>query len=311
MKGIYAVRAGLSTLLSGLEPGLGTELEQINWDEKNGGGGGLKGVASWAADNLGQIIFDLHHALKKVMPRAQHHPKLLQPQIQPIRTLHVMYQQALHLATTELNRQFSSQFVSLKGADKDRKYLENGYLPNIASNRLCISCSTNDVQHAYVDEPNSNRDALARNLTAQSQYDAQRAIDETTWANGGIVTNSNGGIIQHGRKRPQPKLQMVVLQCHCAQFGCTTSEGEVPKRHCPIQCIDNKTGQRYKFDDITGKCLCPICSCDCHACYTVSIDSVPHHYIYEYKTTTHLILCLFTFNDISFLASSITNVLGK
>ena len=118
MKGIYAVRAGLSTLLSGLEPGLGTELEQINWDEKNGGGGGLKGVASWAADNLGQIIFDLHHALKKVMPRAQHHPKLLQPQIQPIRTLHVMYQQALHLATTELNRQFSSQFVTLKGADK-------------------------------------------------------------------------------------------------------------------------------------------------------------------------------------------------
>ena len=74
-----------------------------------------------------------------------------------------------------------------------------------------------------------------------------------------------------GRQRPEPSYKPLTMKCHCKDSQCSTSEGPVPVHECPKRCIDDDTGERYGFDEVTGHCLCPICACNsCPSFYTVS-----------------------------------------
>ena len=81
------------------------------------------------AEDLGSTLFDLHRALRRVMPRAQNHSALLPNQTGPITGLSVTYQQALHTANTTHLQRFSSQVLRLMGDAKDRKFLHRGARP--------------------------------------------------------------------------------------------------------------------------------------------------------------------------------------
>lgn len=258
VRNIHNINGPLLALLEGLDAGLSTNLAAINWNLKSGGG--FKAATSWGAEDLGSTIFDLHRALRRVMPRAQNHSALLPDQIGPITALSVTYQQALHTANTTHMQKFSSQVITLVGGAKDRSFLHLGARPNIEEQHTCIFCN-----HEWIDEPNSNSTNLQHNLRVQAQYDSQAEMDRVTWANGGDVTNDKGETMTRGRRRPKPKLKPIIQVCHCGQFGCTTATGVVPTSECPIQCIDIATNARYGIDQVTGECLCPLCICTCAA----------------------------------------------
>jgi len=233
------------------------------------GNGPLKSKGSYNADFLGQVLYDLYTATTIVAPRSSHFSGLLQDQKLAVTTLHTRVACAIRDASTAIQSEFSSQFLSsnqLKPGEYDRPYLQNGYRPTVQEMADCICCN-----HPFCDEPNSNRTAVENNRQARATHLAQLASDQRTWDAGGTVYNQRGTAMQRGRKRNDPKYEVLLINCHCPQFGCTTREGAVPEKECPIRCIDPATGSRYGTDPMSGDCLCLICQCnDCPRFFTVS-----------------------------------------
>lgn len=213
------------------------------------------------------------------------HFTLLSPEQQTfVRELYNVVDRATHEEHVEENNKFSNAFIhaaSLPPGEYDRPYLMNGYLPICLEIRKCITCT-----HPYCDEPNSNRVAQQSNEAAKMRYDAQCASDQNAWDRGESVYNTNGVVLKEGRKRPPPQYAQLILNCHCEQFNCSSDVGVVPERECPIQCIDESTGERFAMDQ-NGMCLCHICACTgCPRFYTVSLVFV----LFARNFYSHIIL---------------------
>ena len=182
----------------------------------------------------------------------------------PLRKLMAVTENARANAATKLANEFSKKFIKLKGADVDRKFLENGKVPTDEAKSKCLGCG----HHEAVDEPTSNEIALSRNLINLKNHAAQVLKDQADWDNGLVVRNSHGKEMTRGRQRPF-KSDIVRQDCHCNQSGCNSKIGLVPISDCPKRCIDVTTGHRYGFDT-SGNCQCPICGCDCQLSWDVS-----------------------------------------
>jgi hypothetical protein len=98
-------------------------------------------------------------------------------------------------------------------------------------------------------------------------HDEETQRDNAAWEKGEVVLNSKGEPIK--RKKPGPQMELAIMVCHCDEFGCTTDEGTVPEKECPIKCINKETGEWYVLDR-DGNCTCPICCCTCNVAYSVS-----------------------------------------
>jgi hypothetical protein len=222
------------------------------------------------SDFLGSILYQIYEATPSISPLSANFDILTVPQKDAIRQLHDLVNRATQEESIELNNQFSNCFISvgsLPPGEYDRHYLVDGYLPVCVESRKCITCD-----HPFVDEPNTNKVAQRSNEIKKTQYDAQVANDLQVWAQGGTVHTTSGTILKEGRTRPQPSYQHLIYKCHCAEFSCSSDVGVVPKRECPIQCIDETTGQRFGIDE-NGMCLCHICACSgCPQFYTVRLD---------------------------------------
>ena len=260
---VFNVKNAVSAYLNGLNAGSSASFDAVEWGET------LKAAGGYSAEFLGETIYKIYSATTVLSPTSTNHTALTKDQKKAIVTVHTHVASAKLDATTKLQTAFSSQFLSsnqLKQGEYDRPYLVEGYLPVCQEIRKCICC-----KHSFVDEPNTNKVAVENNRRTRASHEALVASDNDTWANGGIVHNARGGEMQRGRRRNEPKYEVLILNCHCTQFGCTTSHGVVPKKECPIRCIDPSTGSRYGMNPETGECMCPICMCnDCPRFYTVS-----------------------------------------
>ena len=135
--------------------------------------------------------------------------------------------------------------LSTKGPKRDRKYLQNCYLPSIPALRRCLCCD-----HDNSDEPNENRARMQRNEQKKASHNAQILSDNAAWASGQEVRNARNEVMTEGCKPPDPKYEVIIIQCHCEEFSCVTgdSDGPVPTDQCPIQCIDSSTENLYSMD---------------------------------------------------------------
>ena len=268
-KNVYNNKAALAAHLESLSAGSSAQLNSINWNDHNSK---LKAKSNYSAPFLAQAIADIRQSLQPILPPSVNHTGLLASLKPVVAAVDTLYNQAQHVAATELESEFSSQVLTLSGPDASRRYLVDGYRPTIPGVEICMICGD-----GYIDEPNSNRVKAQRNQTKQAQYQSEAAADEAAWSRGEVVRNNKGEVMKEGRKRPEPKYKQLLLQCYCDEFGCTTGEGDVPTDQCPIKCIDPQTGKRYELDQ-NHNCLCPLCRCPCKAAYTVSIDR--SHYFY-------------------------------
>ena len=256
----YGQKAPIASCLNGIRAGASAAFDGLEW------GARLKGVSGYSGDFLGGFLFQLWGALEIVLPGTEEHTRLGRLQKSMVSSLDVMYKAALHMASTEAQSKLSSQFVSVSTQEAERKYLQNGYLPTDVADRLCICCG-----HGYTDEPNTNITDARDNELSRGQWERQVSEDRATQAAGGTVLTNRGQPMAEGRQRPEPSYKNLIRHCHCIGSQCTTSSGPVPVEECPKRCIDDATGERYGFDPASGRCLCPICSCNnCPSYYTVS-----------------------------------------
>lgn len=164
----------------------------------------------------------------------------------------------------------SKKMVKLTGATRDRRFLVGGSLPHDEANRQCPCCGHKDTD--TVDEPDSNQRVIVANRQKTANHAAQAQRDRDAWNAGLPVYNNSGTVLQQGRSRPQPKMDLITQECHCEQFSCLTNAGDVSKKDCIIKCINPETNARYEV--VNGKCLCPICLCDCRKAWSVSCSVV-------------------------------------
>lgn len=158
------------------------------------------------------------------------------------------------------------KLVKLTGRERDRKFLVKGSLPQDEANRLCTCCG-----HEAVDEPDSNRSVLQSNQQKMDAHAAQARKDQADWDAGIQVKANNGTVMVVGRSRPRPTMELLRQECHCVQMACLTNRGDVSEKDCIIKCINPATKERYEVVD--GKCLCPMCQCDCRMAWSVSFFS--------------------------------------
>jgi hypothetical protein len=260
IKAVYANRGALIVYLEGIREGSSSDFAQINWGNPTK----LLSKASFQSKPLAKLFCDVRHSLVSILPTTVNYNGLTRALQKAIDGIHVHYDNAQRTAAVELQAEFSSQFLNIRGAEADRKYLVDGYRPTIPGLSNCISCG-----HGFCDEPNTNREKTIANQQKKLQYDAQAAADTARWNNGEQVMSNRNEVMQPYRKRPQPTYEQLIVHCHCDEFACTSGDGEVPTNLCPIKCIDPDTTKRYTID-INGQCLCPICSCNsCPKFFTV------------------------------------------
>jgi hypothetical protein len=142
--------------------------------------------------------------------------------------------------------------VKLTAHELSRKFLQYATIPSIEAHRTCLFCG-----HECVDEPNHNKLVLEENLKREIEYE-----DKENAYHRALTTGSDP---KTTRKPSRPTAKFQIYQCHCGEIGCVDSEG----KNCPILCIDPKTEKHYGRDLVTGRCLCPICSCGCKVSYRV------------------------------------------
>ena len=158
----------------------------------------------------------------------------------------------------------TKKMVKLVGPSRDRKFLENGTLPEDNAHKECVCCGHKNC----VDEPISNQRVVEANQRKRANHEAQAARDQIEWDAGRPVLNNNGTVLQIGRARPFPKLDLLSQECHCEQQNCLTKTGEVSEKDCIIKCINPETKMRYEF--VNGECQCPHCMCKCRKAWSVS-----------------------------------------
>jgi hypothetical protein len=137
--------------------------------------------------------------------------------------------------------------VSLKGPEKNRKFLQLGRLPDDEAFQCCLFCT-----HQSIDYPDSNDRIMQENDAAMQKHEAAKLEWETQKARKVPV----------GRAPPIPKMLPVYLQCHCWQFNCLRGGSGT--------CPDCKNNEENGFCD--GGCA--KCSCPCAAAYLVSVTHV-------------------------------------
>lgn len=182
-----------------------------------------------------------------------------------INTLKLAVGTARSAARTKRSNEYAKKFFTLKGEQRDRKFCQNGSLPQDEAKRFCLGCN----HEGTVDEPDTNKGVIEDNIAKQRTAEEQAEADDAVWQAGGAVTTAKGKTLTKGRRRPAPKLGVAWQECHCEQFGCTSKNGDVPPAECPIRCIDPATGARY-VDNEWGSCTCPICVCTCRQAWDVS-----------------------------------------
>ena len=262
VESIYNGRTALAAFLNDLPGESSLLLDQIDWNDTSRG---FPKKQKFNAKSLANLLCDVWNALVPILPSTVHHNSVPTVALKKsLKTIDDIYKNARAAAATDLQALFSSQFITLRGPDRDRKYLQNGYLPSIPALRRCLCCG-----HDNGDEPNENIARIQRNNQKKAAHNAQIESDKAAWASGQEVRNARNEVMTEGRKRPDPKYETIIIVCHCEEFSCTTGDGPVPTDQCPIRCIDPSTGNRYSMD-INGSCTCPICLCECSVAFTVS-----------------------------------------
>ena len=266
VQAIFNQRPALAVALNAITQGSSSSFDAVEWGSTRG----FPAKSKFNAKSLADLLCDVRNALATILPSSVHHSGLPNVLRTPLRKISEIYESARMTAATELQVQFSSQFLNITGERADRKYLQDGYKPTVPGLSDCICCD-----HGWCDEPNENILKAARNARKKAAYDVQAEADSAAWANGQQVLSVRGEVMTQGRKRPDPKYEQLEIHCQCRNFRCLTSDGAVPSDQCPINCIDPDTNARYKIGT-DGSCLCPICSCNsCPSFFTVSICVVP------------------------------------
>jgi hypothetical protein len=258
-----AGKTPFSAYLNSINPTEGAKVDAI-WAT-------VRRTSNIAAEELARLIYSIYEATITICPSSIHYAGLSAEQKQCISILHSYVTSAEKEASTTLNGRFSSLFITrskLPEGEYNCPYLMNGYVPICLECGTCICCL-----HPFTDEPNSNQIANTNNTHKKAAHLSQLATDQQAWDAGVKVLTSRGGKMAPNRKRNEPKYELLIYHCHCHQFGCTTSVGNVSERECPKKCIDAETGQWYTIDQVTGLCTCPICACNaCPSFYAVSSE---------------------------------------
>ena len=95
--------------------------------------------------------------------------------------------------------------MTVDQAERNCKFLKNGYLPVNLEMRKCLHCGC-----PTVDEPNSNRTTAAANRDKHARHQQQLASDRATEATGDVVLNNRGEPMQ----RNEPKYEPLIMNCH-------------------------------------------------------------------------------------------------
>jgi hypothetical protein len=136
--------------------------------------------------------------------------------------------------------------VTIVGIERNRKFLENGFLPDDEAHRQCPSCL-----HTYVDIPEHCLGVVQRNMDAAAEFDRKKRDAE--------AANAKDPASKVGMPR-KLAMEESYKVCHCNQFNCW-GQPDGRGNLCPIKCKD-KSGKPYGFD-ASRTCLCPICNCQC------------------------------------------------
>ena len=144
----------------------------------------------------------------------------------------------------------SNCFPSLKQAEKNRKYLQNGFKPSDPAHCKCISCG-----RSYIDEPNTKLGLQSQYEKTLCEYEERRRPQRK----------------KRTRTKPQPntfQFQKWSSRTGCVTgFFCLSVGSSAIGSSCPIKCKDPEPGLSYGTT-MDGTCACPICKCPCSVAYT-------------------------------------------
>lgn len=147
VKNIFQNKAALSAYMEELKAGAESEFINIDFGVVGTTTPAMKAIGQYTSDMLGQLLCNVRNAIRIILPRSQNFNGLT-----IVRELWVIYDSARLQAATELQSSFSSQFLTITGPERDRRYLDGGYAPTTPGHEICLVCT-----HEYCDEPDSNR----------------------------------------------------------------------------------------------------------------------------------------------------------
>ena len=220
---------------------------------------------------LGDMLIDLF----SVFQATNDHPKMrsLDQQIKIcIKCLTDKMDQVVQYIISECENKNEPSKLLL-GVSRTREQLARGYLqdggsfPRDESHQNCVFCN-----HTTVDEPPENKDVIGTN---QERLAKHRLATEQ-WkkfhdGKGPCPKTSSGKV--YTRKPPPPKMDALLLQCHCHQMVCARKGSDFGST-CIIGCKKHAstTGtslaeERYPWID--AACSCPICKCKCKKTYQI------------------------------------------
>ena len=174
--------------------------------------------ARMSADDCAVMIFNIRTALKAVLDRSK--GTTTRTYQASYDKLNDMVNCAIHLSREEHYQKMDDQIISLTWQQRQRRFLQDGYLPSTQENRCCIVSN-----HESVDEPNYNKEVGKELLKAETEYQAEKA-----------KAKKEG----KSTKVTKKKVKEPYRQCHCSQFTCTSPTSDFGSS-CPILCLDPST----------------------------------------------------------------------
>ena len=200
-------------------------------------GSTLRPASGYMVNFLSEFLYNVVAALKRISLPALGFNGLTTTLQRIVTRVSVTVGHAEQIAAMELQAKFLNQHLTVELEERDRKFLENGYLPINLKMRKCLHCGL-----PTVNELNSNRIMAVANRDKHARHQQQLASDQATEAAGSAVLNNREEHMQPGRKQNKPRYNPLIMNCHAGQCSCTTNEGPMPASDCPIGCIDEATG---------------------------------------------------------------------
>jgi hypothetical protein len=134
-KKLHAAQKDLASVLSTVCQTSTAKFNGLEWGSK------CKAENGYSAEFLGGILFDAYSSLQILIPPSRHHFAVTStPLKETVAQLGTYYGMMKHQADMDLQAKFSSKFINLNGAEKDHKYLVNGYKPH-GGDEFCICCT--------------------------------------------------------------------------------------------------------------------------------------------------------------------------
>ena len=164
-KAIFQLKAEIADYLNSLNAGSSANFDAVKWETA------LKTVNNYNAGQLGELIGNIRNATMLIAPSSSNHAGLGFLQEKAINTIHIYYDQAKHDASYEIQSKSTSQCLTVKEPERDRKFLEDGYLPTDPAMRDCLFCGCQGT----VDEPNTNLQAVQNNILIHRRHQGQLA----------------------------------------------------------------------------------------------------------------------------------------